>query len=75
MYLFVEFLLGGSDAEKLGDHQKNNFFPNNSAEALILLKEGYQGLLKLHLHLGGGSPVWGKNGAISKKIILFEAEK
>ena len=54
MYLFVEFLLGGSDAEKLGDHQKNNFFPNNSAEALILLKEGYQGLLKLHLHLEGG---------------------
>ena len=45
MYLFGEFLFGGSTAEKWGDHWKYNFFINNSVEALILLKEVYQGLL------------------------------
>ena len=35
------FLLGGSNAEKWGDHQKRNFFTNNSFEALIPLKQGH----------------------------------
>ena len=39
------------------DHRKKNFFINNSVEVLIPLKEGHQGLLKLHVHLGGGVPV------------------
>ena len=74
---FGRFLLGGSNVEKLGDHRKNNFFINDSAEALLLLEEGHQGLLKLHVHLddrvdigrggqgkvGVGSSV-GKNGAL-----------
>ena len=29
-YLFGGFLLGGSNAEKWGDHGKKNFFINNS---------------------------------------------
>ena len=29
MYLFGGFLLGGSNAEKWGDHRKKNFFINN----------------------------------------------
>ena len=38
------FLFGDSNAER-GDHRKNNFFINDSVEALIPLKEGYQGLV------------------------------
>ena len=37
-----------------------NFFINNSVEALILLREGHESLLKLHIHLegeGGGEGV------------------
>ena len=30
-----------------------NFFINNSVEALILLREGHESLLKLHIHLEG----------------------
>ena len=39
--------LGGSHAEKRGDHQKKKFFINNSVEDLILCNEEDQGLLKL----------------------------
>ena len=41
------------------DHRKKNLSINHSVEALIQLKEGYQGQLKLHLHLRG-IPVWEK---------------
>ena len=42
-------LLGDSNAEKWSDHQKKKVFINKSVEALIPLKEGYQGLLKLRV--------------------------
>ena len=67
-------MLGGSNGEKWGDHQKKKFFLNKSVETLILIKVGHQGLLKLHVFLGGSSSV-GKSGAIPKIEILFEAEK
>ena len=51
----------------------NKFFINKSVEALIPLKEGYQGLLELHVPLEG-IPVRGEKWG-SKKEILFEAEK
>ena len=66
------FLLEGSNAEKWGAHQKKNLFINNSVGTLILLKEGHQGLLKLHVHLGRFQ-CGEKNGAISKK--RSEAER
>ena len=62
-----------SNAEKWSDHQTNKFFINKSVEALIPLKEGYQGLLKLHVPLGGVPVREGKWG--SKKEILFEAKR
>ena len=41
---------------------------NNSVEALILFNKEHQGLLKLHVHLGGiWVPVLEKNWAISEK--------
>ena len=62
--------------KKWDDHHKKKLFINNSVEDLSPFKEEYQGLLTLHvLFFGRGSPVWGKNGAISKKGIFFEAEK
>ena len=51
----------------------NKLFINKSVEALIPLKEGYQGLLKLHVPLGGVPVREGKWG--SKKEILFEAKR
>ena len=39
--------LGGSHAEKRGDHQKKKFFINNSVEDLIPCNEKDRGLLKL----------------------------
>ena len=42
-------MLRDSNAEKWSDHQTNKFFINKSVEALIPLKEGYQGLLKLRV--------------------------
>ena len=45
-------MLGDLNAEKQSDHQKKKFFINKSIEALIPLKEGYQGLLELHVPLG-----------------------
>ena len=45
-------MLGGSNANKWGDHQKKNQFIDNYVEDLILFKEEYQGLLKLHVPLG-----------------------
>ena len=53
--------MGGSNAENCGDHP-NKFCMNNSVEALIPFNEGHQGLLKLHVHLGWGVSVLGKNG-------------
>ena len=44
--------MGGSNVEKLYDHQRKTFFINNSFEALIPLKEKHQGPLKLHVPLG-----------------------
>ena len=44
-----ELLLGDSNLEKWNDHQNKKFFTNKSIRALIPLKEGYQGLLKLHV--------------------------
>ena len=44
--------LGGSHAEKRGDHQKKEFCINNSVEALILFNEEDRGLLKLQISLG-----------------------
>ena len=76
MYLFVRLLLRGSNLKKWDGHHKKKLFINNSVEDLSPFKEEYQGLLKLHvLFFGRGIPVWGKNGAISKKGIFFEAEK
>ena len=60
-------MLRGSNAEKWGDHRKKNFFINNSVEALIRLKEPYQGLVKLHLYSEGFN--------VEKNRILFEAKK
>ena len=45
----------------VNDHWKKNLFINNSNDVLIRLKEGHQGLLKLHVYLGG-VPVWGEMG-------------
>ena len=45
-------MLEDLNAEKQSDHQKKKFFINKSIEALIPLKEGYQGLLELHVPLG-----------------------
>ena len=47
------FLLGDSNLEKGSDHQKKKFFINKSIWALILLKKGYQSLLKLHVPFRG----------------------
>ena len=41
------------NAEKWSEHQEKKFFINKSVEVLIPLKEGYQGLLKLHVTLEG----------------------
>ena len=46
----VEIALG-ENSEKWGDHQKKKLLISQSVETLISLKEGYQGLLKLHIHL------------------------
>ena len=43
----------GENSEKWGDRQKKKLFISQSVETLIPLKEGYQGLLKLHVHLRG----------------------
>ena len=45
-------LLGGSNAEKWGDHQKKKFLISNFVEALIQFKEKNKGSLKLHVLLG-----------------------
>ena len=54
--LYVPFfggmLLGGSYAEKRGDHQKKKFFINNSVEALISFNKENGCLLKLQIPLG-----------------------
>ena len=38
IYFFGGLLLGGSNAEKWGDHQKEKFFINNSVEAVNSFK-------------------------------------
>ena len=62
--LFGGLLLGGSNAEKWCDHQKNKFFISHSVEALIKFKEEHQGPLKLYVPLREG-----------EEGIFFEAEK
>ena len=44
--------------ENWGDHQENKFYMDNAVHTLNLLKEGHQGLLKLHVHLGEGVILW-----------------
>ena len=74
MSIFRGIFVGRLNAERCGDHQKKKFFINKSAEALVPLKERYQGLLKLHVPLGVFQREGG-NRAISKNEILFEPEK
>ena len=74
MSLFRGIFVGRSNAKKWSDHENKKFFIiNKFVKALILLKEGHQHLLKLHVLLRGCSSVGKKWG--SKKRILFEAEK
>ena len=61
-----ESLLGGSNAEKWGDHRKKKFFINNSVEVLISFKEKHEVLLKLYVPLRGGFQ-WEENMGISPK--------
>ena len=70
-----ESFLGDSNTEKLGDHQKKEFFINKSAEALIPLKEWYQGLLKLHVPLGDVPARRGGGWDYLQKVNFFQAEK
>ena len=53
MYLFFCWEIQDPNAEKWSEHQEKKFFINKSVEVLIPLKEGYQGLLKLHVTLEG----------------------
>ena len=55
--------------EKWGGRQKKKFVINNIIEALILLKEDYQFLLRLHVAFGG------KAGRPPKEGIFYETEK
>ena len=63
--------------EKWGDHRRKKFFIHNSVEALIPFKVENQGLLKLHVPVGGGWGVehGGKNEGSPKEGIFFETEK
>ena len=71
-YWLRGIFVGRFKCGKMGAHRKKNLFINNSVGTLILLKEGHQGLLKLHVHLGRFQ-CGEKNGAISKK--RSEAER
>ena len=51
VYFFGGLLLGGSNAEKRGDHKNKKFFINNSVEVSISLKYKHQSLLKYVLAL------------------------
>ena len=53
IYIFGGLLLGGSNAEKWGDHQKKKFFINRLKPKFCLWRE-HEGLLKLHVPLGRG---------------------
>ena len=59
--------------KKWGDHWNKKFFVNKSVKALISLKLGHQGLLKLHVPLRGFSSVGGKWDP-KKAPILFKPE-
>ena len=50
------------------------FLINNAIKALIPFREYYQGLVKLHVFLVGGVPIWGKRGS-PKEGIFFEEKK
>ena len=43
------------------------FLINKANESLIPFKEDHQDLLKLHVSLVGGVPIWGESGSVSKK--------
>ena len=66
--------LGSTNAKKWSDHQRNKVFINNPVEALILVNEEHQGLLKLHVPLGVAS-VGEKMVLSPKEGIFFETEK
>ena len=51
--LFQGLLLEGSNTTKWDDYQKKKLFINNAMETLILFNEDDQGLLRLHIPLGG----------------------
>ena len=61
--LLLGLLLGDSNAENWGDHQKKKFFMCSSVETLILFKEG---LLKLHVPFEGSFSIWKKWGYLQK---------
>ena len=50
------------------------FLINNAIEALIPFREYYQGLVKQHVSLVVGVPIWEKRGS-PKEGIFFEAKK
>ena len=53
MYFCWELLLGGSNAEKWGDHQKKKFFKNNSLKS-IKFKEDYDIIFVPKITQNGG---------------------
>ena len=55
--------------KKQDDHQNKKFFINKSVKALIPLKEGHQGLLKLHVPWGGGFSVGEKMGLQKENFV------
>ena len=59
---------------KWGDHQKNKFFGNNTKEAVILFKEGHQGLLRLHELLGESSKVGEEWNCLQRKEFFLKGK-
>ena len=49
-----------------------NLCMNNSVEDLIWFNEGHLGLLKLHVHLGWGFPVWGEGRRSLRYVALLQ---
>ena len=76
MCLFGGILLGDSNVEKRGDHWKMKFFTNKSIEALSPLKEGHQGLIKLHVPLviGVCSSMGEKQGSLQKGNFVWSGK-
>ena len=68
-------VVGRFKCRKMGWPLKEEFFTNNSVEALIPLKEGHQGLLRLHAHLQGVSQCGEKMGLSPKREFCLKQEK